>query len=148
MTCVCMGSVGPSCGGTPLITWDHGRCCYSRPSVSQNLRPMGCQLKKGVGLSTVHMQSHMSTEKWVVCVRGALGQVVGETPLITWGHGRCCYVLLYLQSLMLEHSYSDLIGQLPGLHVRTTVPINQIPHEYLTFSCGVYSCLVLNMQSL
>ena len=89
------------------------------------------------------MQSHMSTEKWVVCVQGALGQVVGETPLITWVDA-----VMYLQSLMLEHSYSDLIGQLPGLHVRTTVPINQIPHEYLTFNCGVYSCLVLNMQSL
>ena len=47
VACVRMGIVGPSCGGNPLITWDHSRCCYSRPSVSQNLRPMGCQLKKG-----------------------------------------------------------------------------------------------------
>ena len=34
-------------------------CYYSRTSII----PMGCQLKKGVGLSTAHVQSHMAKEK-------------------------------------------------------------------------------------
>ena len=34
-------------------------------TVQPRLSRMGCQLKKGVGLSTAHMQSHMANEKGV-----------------------------------------------------------------------------------
>ena len=46
MYVVCTGSAGPSCAGNLFIIWDHG-----------------LPTEKGAGLSTVHVQSHMATEK-------------------------------------------------------------------------------------
>ena len=50
----------------------------------------------------------------VLCVQVSLGQVVGEPPdhLRPWS-----MLLCFVTLLALDHSCSDLIGQLPGSYV-------------------------------